>query len=96
MRKLITSITLAAAVLAGCSENHQKNLQKLEGFIQQDTSMIHNLRVICKEYPEDCREAGRMQGRRNTFIMNSTRLGQRLPLWRCRCQTGMAVKAKLL
>lgn len=51
MRKLITSITLAAAVLAGCSENHQKNLQKLEGFIQQDTSMIHNLRVICKEYP---------------------------------------------
>ena len=51
MRKLFTSITLAAAVLAGCSENHQKNLQKLEGFIQQDTSMIHNLRVICKEYP---------------------------------------------
>lgn len=50
MKKLLISVTLAAA-LVGCAENHEKNLQKIDGFIQNDTAITHNLRTICKEYP---------------------------------------------
>lgn len=42
---------MAALVCAGCTENHTKNLQKIGSFIQSDTAITHNLRVLCKEYP---------------------------------------------
>lgn len=51
MRKFISSFLLAAAVCTGCAENHNRNLEKLESFIQNDTTITHNLRVLCKEYP---------------------------------------------
>ncbi|MBO7268915.1 MAG: hypothetical protein J6U83_04075, partial [Bacteroidales bacterium] len=51
MNKILTSMVLAAAVFAGCAEDHNKNLQKLDSFIQNDTAMTHNLWVLCKEYP---------------------------------------------
>ena len=51
MNKIFTSVVLAAALLTGCAENHNSNLEKLNSFIQNDTSMVHNLRTICFEYP---------------------------------------------
>lgn len=51
MKKFFTSMVLAAAVCTACSEDHNKNLAKLESFIQNDTTITHNLRVLCKEYP---------------------------------------------
>lgn len=51
MNKFFTSVLLASAVCAGCSENHNKNLAKLENYIQNDTTITNNLRVLCKEYP---------------------------------------------
>lgn len=51
MKKLFTISLVAAAVMSGCAENHQKKLQKLDSFIQADTAITNNLRVLCKEYP---------------------------------------------
>ncbi len=51
MKKLVSSFLLAAAICSGCAEDHNKNLEKLQGFIQSDTAITHNLRVLCKEYP---------------------------------------------
>lgn len=51
MKRLITSMVVAAAVCTGCAEDHNRNLAKLESFIQNDTAITHNLRVLCKEYP---------------------------------------------
>lgn len=59
MKRFFLTFALAAGILGGCTENHDKNLQKLESFIQNDTSMTGNLRTICKEYP------ARLSGSRN-------------------------------
>lgn len=51
MNKAVTFLALAAVLFSGCAEDHNKNLQKLESFIQNDTTITNNLRTICKEYP---------------------------------------------
>ncbi len=51
MNKFFAFAAVAAALLTGCAENHNTNLERLNSFIQSDTSIVENLRTICFEYP---------------------------------------------
>ena len=75
MKRLFTISLLATAVLSGCAEDHGKNLQKLEGFIQQDTAITNNLRVLCKEYPARLSGSGNNTGAQEYVYNVMTQMG---------------------
>ena len=75
MNRIFSSMFVAAALLTGCAENHNKNLEKLNSFIQNDTSIVHNLRTICFEYPARLSGSGNNTGAQEYIYKELTNMG---------------------